>query len=678
MQKPGNNMRSYIYNIVLLVSRLLLAVVLFFIGRLFFYIYNFGLFADIEFWHLAKIFFIGIRFDLSVICYFNLLFIIVHLIPLGRVFALRPIQLFLKLYFVIINGILLFSNLIDSVYFHFVQKRSTADIFKFIFLSDDVPTLLPGFVKDYWFVGIIWLIIILLTWIIYPKFSQWRFDKSVMADKKVSNSKLWLLRKKKGMLLVYKLFMMLVLIGVTLIGARGGLQLKPLSIIDASRHVSVSQMPLVLNSVFTIMTTFGHDELIEKKYFTEKQCEEIYPIVHNFKNDNNDLNKKNIVVLLLESFSKEYVGSLNNYKGYTPFLDSLMQHSLVMENAFANGLRSIDAIPAIVIGVPSLMDDPFITSVYNTNSTNSIPVMLKEQGYYTAFFHGGTNGTMNFDGFAGYAGFDDYYGRFEYNNDDDYDGFWGIYDEPFLQYFAQKLNSFNQPFFAFDFTLSSHYPYNIPENHKDEFPEGTMRIHKVVRYTDFALMKFFNTAKNMPWYNNTLFIIVADHPAQSVIPSNKNDIEEIGQVLSSDLMSYYKNTSGRYAIPMMFYSPGDSLFIGVHSGTIQQTDIFSTILDYLNYSEPVIAFGTSILNDSSQRVAVQYVNGFYQITADKYSLLFDGEISISLYNNEEDPQHKQNLIQTETIIADSLETTVKSILQQYLTRMINNDLQIKK
>lgn len=665
--KPGNNMRIYNYNIMLLFKRLLLAVLLFFVGRLFFYVYNFGLFADIGFWQMIKIFIIGIRFDLSAICYFNLLFIVVHIVPLGKITALRPAQLFLKLYFVVVNGILLFANLVDSVYFHFVQKRSTADIFKFLFLSDDVPTLLPGFVKDYWFVGVIWLLVVALAWIVYPKLNRNRFESFVEAGKS----------KKTWMMLVYKLLVMILMVGLSLIAARGGLQLKPLSIIDASKHVSVARMPLVLNSVFTMMTTFGHDELTEKKYSTQEQCEAVYPVVHRFANNKNDFNEKNIVVLLLESFSKEYVGSLNGYKGYTPFLDSLMQHSMVMENAYSNGLRSIDAIPAIVTGIPSLMDDPFITSIYNTNTTNSLAIMLTELGYRTAFFHGGTNGTMNFDGFAGYAGFDDYYGRFEYNDDDGYDDHWGIYDEPFLQYFAHELNSFKQPFFAFEFTLSSHYPYSVPEIHKGKFPEGTMKIHKVVRYADYALRQFFNTAKKMPWYNNTLFIIAADHPAQSVIPSNKNDIEEPGEALSDYLMGYYKNTSGRYAIPAMFFSPGDSLFSGKYIPTVQQTDIFPTILDYLNYNKPFVAFGTSILDDSSRRIALQFVNGLYQITSGKYSLLFDGDKSTSLYNNEKDPKHGQNLLETETVIADSLETTVKAVLQQYLGRMIHNDLEVK-
>ena len=666
-QKHGNNMRLYNYNIVLLLKRILLAVLLFFFSRLFFYIYNYGLFADIEFLQLVKVFFIGIKFDLSVICYFNLLFVIVSLIPLGKLVAHRQVQLFLKLYFVVINSVLVLGNLLDSIYFHFVQKRSTADIFKYIFMSDDVPTLLPGFAKDYWFVGIIWLVIIALTWMIYPKLNEQKVDRIVKTDS----------ANKKSIVWIYNILMMIALIGFSLVGARGGLQLKPLSIIDASKNVSVSQMPLALNSVFTVMTTFGHDELQKKQYTTNKHCEEIYPVEFNFNREDRSFNEKNIVVLLLESFSKEYVGSLNDYQGFTPFLDSLMNHSLVMESAFSNGLRSIDAIPAIVTGIPSLMDDPFITSVYNTNLTNSLAIILKEKGYYTTFFHGGTNGTMNFDGFAGYAGFDNYYGRFEYDNDTDYDGYWGIYDEPFLQFFAHKLNSFKQPFFAFEFTLSSHYPYSIPENHKGKFPEGTMKIHKVVRYTDYALKQFFDTAKKMPWYKNTLFIIAADHPAQSVIPSSIDDIEESDQVLNYYFMKYYKNTSGRYAIPVMFFSPGDSLFKGSYNQTIQQTDIFPTILDYLNYDKPIISFGTSIFDNNSQRIALQFVNGLYQITSGKYSLLFDGDISTSLYNNEVDPQHKQNLIDTEIVIADSLEITIKAVLQQYTARMINNDLLIK-
>lgn len=661
-------MRIYNYKIILLIKRLLLAMALFTIARLFFFIYNIGLYSDIEFPDLIWIFISGLRFDLSVICYFNLLFILFHVVPIGKLFETKGIRLFLKIYFIVINGMLLFVNLSDSIYFHFVQKRSTADIYKLIFVSSDIFTLLPGFARDYWFIGIILLIIVVLTWIIYPKISL----------KKIRELRLVKYEKKKIVRPVYVYSLMIVLIGLTVIGARGGLQFKPLSIIDASKHVKASHMPLVLNTVFTCMTTYNQEYLGELKYFSDDQAGSLYPVIHKFENDNREFLNKNIVVLLLESFSKEYVGSLNNYNGFTPFLDSLSKHSMVIRNAYSNGLRSIDAIPAIVTGIPSLMDDPFITSVYNTNKVRSLVDILNEKGYYTSFFHGGTNGTMNFDGFAGYAGFTDYYGRTEYNNDNDYDGHWGIFDEPFLQYFAQKLNSFPEPFFAFEFTLSSHYPYRLPDEHIDNFPEGTMKIHKVVRYTDYALKQFFKTASTMPWYNNTLFIILADHPAQSVIPSIKNDIVDDKNNLSKSLLSYYKNTSGRYAIPMMFFSPGDTLFKSDYFETTQQTDLFPTILEYLNYNEPFLAYGNSLFDKNRNRIAVQFVNGLYQITSGEYSLIFDGRQSVSLFNNTSDPGHKQNLISRNSVVADSLENTMKAILQQYTTRMVNNDMLISQ
>ncbi len=656
-------MQTYFNNIVILLKRLSISLGLFFFSRLFFYIYNIGLYSDLDFLDLLKIFFFGIRFDISVICYFNIVFIILHVFPLGKVFNKNWLQLFLKIYFITINGLLTLVNLSDSIYFHFIQKRSTADIFKFIFMSDDVKTLLPGFIKDYWFVSLVWIVLLILTWVVYPK-------NRIIKKVKSYYSKSFFYKVK---LLSLKVLIMSLLLGLTLLGARGGLQLKPLSIIDASKYVSAGEMPLVLNTDFTIMTTYERNNLKLKSYYSTEESQTLYPVVHNFSSKGK-FNQKNIVILLLESFSKEYVGFLNDYNGFTPFLDSISKQSLVYNNAFANGLRSIDAIPAIVTGIPSLMDDPFITSIYSTNKTNNLPIMLGEKGYHTSFFHGGTNGTMNFEGFASYAGFDEYYGRNEYNNDDDYDGQWGIFDEPFLQYFAQKLNSFKEPFFAFEFTLSSHYPYRIPDIHKGKFPEGTMKIHKVVRYTDYALREFFKTAETMPWYNNTLFIIIADHPAQSVIPSITNDIKDKNEELNSYLASYYKNTSGRYGIPLLIFSPGDSLIPNTFSGTIQQTDLMPTILDYLNYDKPFVSFGSSFLDPNTQRIAVQFVNGLYQITSGNYTLLFDGDKSISLFNNAEDPKHINNILHEQPETAMKLESSIKALLQQYLYRMINNTL----
>ena len=187
---------------------------------------------------------------------------------------------------------------------------------------------------------------------------------------------------------------------------------------------------------------------------------------------------------------------MNNYKGYTPFLDSLIKESLVFTNAYSNGYRSLDAIPAAITSIPCLMDDPIITSVYSNNTFTTLPNLLKEKNYYSAFFHGGTNGTLGLDGFAKLLGFQDYFGRTEYNNDDDFDNYWGIYDEPFLQFMNKKLDEFPQPFLVMEFTLSSHYPYSMPSKYENTFKEGSLKIHRVVRYTDNALRHFFCRGEN--------------------------------------------------------------------------------------------------------------------------------------------------------------------------------------
>ncbi len=650
---------GFLHRVVSLFKLLIVLLALFFLSRVFFFSYNYFIFADNSFGELVKLFVAGMRFDIPVIIYFNLLFIIIYIFPVGNLIKYNWIRAFLKFYFVIVNSLLLLVDLSDAVFFHFTQKRSTADIIQFVFLSDDIKVLLPKFIRDYWFVPLFFILAIFLMWKLYAL---------IIKDDNEPGYKPANIKTASARIIAF-----LSLLGLFVIGGRGGLQLKPISIIDASKHASAENIPLVLNTPFSIMTTFGHNGIRAKHYFSSAKAQKIYPVIHQY-NHKQPVKRKNIVVLLLESFSKEYIGYFNNYKGYTPFLDSLIPHTLVFDNAYSNGLRSIDAIPAIASGVPALMNEALITSTYSTNKIPSLPEILKSKGYYTAFFHGGTNGTMNFDGFASHVGFDDYFGRYQYNNDNDYDGTWGIYDEPFLQFFAKTLNQSKQPFFAFEFTLSSHYPYKLPEQYQGTFKEGPLKIHKVISYADYALKRFFETASGMPWYKNTLFVICADHPAQSVIPSDNGTYDKNYEKLPLDKMAFYNNLTGKYAIPMMLYAPGDSTIKGVSHETVQQSDLFPTILDYLNINNPFVAFGQSFSDTLVPHVAFQFYNGILQITQGNYSLEFNGENAMALYNNENDLKHSVNLLDKEPEKAKEMETIIKAIYQQYSEKLQENKL----
>ena len=312
------------------------------------------------------------------------------------------------------------------------------------------------------------------------------------------------------------------------------------------------------------------------------------------------------MVVILESFSAAYSGRLSGGEGYMPFLDSLMGASLNMTRAYANGRRSIDGIPAILASMPELMDEAFITSPYAGLPFTSLANTLANEGYSTSFYHGGRNGTMGFDGFTRSAGFQRYMGLNEYpGNGEDYDGHWGVRDRPYLQYWAQELAKEKEPFFSTVFTLSSHHPYELPIQESARFAGGTQAIHPTLRYTDDALRQFFATARTMPWYTNTLFVITADHTA---------DLDRSGQ-------NYNKATD--YWVPLFFHAPGRIMPIDQPRVT-QHIDILPTVLDLLGYEKPFFSFGHSALQLGSPPYAINASNGIYQCFGDHFHMQFDG------------------------------------------------------
>lgn len=184
---------------------------------------------------------------------------------------------------------------------------------------------------------------------------------------------------------------------------------------------------------------------------------------------------------------------------------------MIFKNGFANGKLSMDALPSIVAGIPSLMTNSYISATYGTNTIQAYPSMLKGKSYHTSFFHGAFNGSQNFDKFAFIAGFDQYFGKNEYPHQGAEDGYWGIFDEEFMQFFCKKQTDFNQPFFSVLFSVSSHNPYPVPEKYRGKFPLGTAKIHESIGYADFALKQYFATAKKQDWFKNTLLVLTADH-----------------------------------------------------------------------------------------------------------------------------------------------------------------------
>ena len=632
---------SFYFNII---KRLLVILLIFSLSRIIFFLFNLSYFSGIGFKEFLLLLLYGIRFDVSAVFMLNAVYIFFVTIPFKFRYN-NGYRKFTNWIFYIVNSIGFAANCVDFMYFRFTLKRTTFDIFNLIGYGDDMQILLPQFIKDFWYVPLIWFALIFLM-IFLSKKSKSKISKST-----------WNFKHYLTQFLMFAIFLT-----ITLIGIRGGLQLRPLNIINAAEYSKAQNIPLVLNTPFTIIKTFNKQSLENVNYFkSEYELSSVYSPIHEIKNDSSEkFNNLNVVIIIMESFSKEHIGSLNKglengtYRGFTPFLDSLIEFSRVYTNAFANGKKSIEAIPAIVAGFPTLMNNPFISSIYSGNKINSLAALLKDKAYSTSFYHGGTNGTMGFESFALMSGFDKYVGRHEYNNDEDYDGKWGIYDEEFFQFFANELNQTKEPFMSTIFSLSSHHPYKIPEKYADKLPKGKLQIQQSIAYADYSLRKFFETASKMPWFENTLFVITADHTSDTYYP-------------------FYQNRLGMYSIPLLYYKPYSNLK-GIDNRISQQIDIMPTILDYLNFDDDYFAFGESSFDNLSNNFSISYLNNSYQLIMDDYLIQFSGNNIREMYNIKSDSLLENNIINSDFRNEQELSLFLKAIIQQYNSRMIKNNL----
>ncbi len=590
--------------------------------------FNASFFQNISVGELVSAFVKGVHFDFVSFMYFNVLFLLLSVIP-GDFKYKDLYQKVLKVLFVVSNSLVFLVNLVDIEYFQFNFKRATYNILGFIFSSElDVWNLIPQFAHDFWHIIVIWALMIFILIRFYPK---------VKHLPKASESSL--LRKISQSIIAVLLFF------IALVPVRG-IGIRPINLNTAALYSSTQNMHIVLNTPYTIVRTIGDTGLEKPHYFSDEDALKYFNPYHQF--DNSEAFKtNNVVILILESFSKEYVD-----KGYTPFLDSLSKKGLFFNNAFANGKRSIQALPSIFASIPALMDKAYATSEYSSNQINSIASVLKEKGYHTSFFHGGRNGTMGFDAFTKIAQFDNYYGLNEYPEPSHFDGHWGIFDEEYLSYYADKLNTFEEPFMSSVFTLSSHHPYTVPKKYKDVFKEGEAEITKVISYSDYALKRFFEKVSKMDWYHNTLFVITADHTGHGISRFNNNRV-------------------GGYRVPILFYHPSDTTLRGKSDKMMQQADIFPSILDYMNCKTPFIAFGNSAFREHNS-FSTNYSSGVYTMIKGDYVLLFDGDASTALYNHKKDPGLRRNIIKKHPEIKTDLEQILKAYIQSYNTRVIDN------
>ena len=641
-------MKIFRTHTALLVCRITLLYVVLMLCRALFYLYNHALIGALPADELWSLLCGSMKFDTVSILYANAVFILLSVVPLH----LRERHWWQSIcfwYYVIVNSLLLVAvSVADAIYFRYTQKRFSADEI-FFADNDNSLQLVLKFATENWYMVLVGVALIAVLVVGYRRRVK---VEQIFAG-------VWYY--------ISAFVVMLMVVGLAIGGIRGGFtkMTRPITISNATLYTADNaRATMILSNPFCILRTISSSgKLHYEKYFDDKTLAEIYSPEHFPAEDVSptELTGRNVVLFIMESFSAEHSALLrpdiykdSEQQGYTPFLDSLMRQSYTFYNMYANGKRSIQALPAVWSSIPSFKS-PFVLMPQALAETRSLPAILKDKGYETMFFCGSDHGSMGFGAYARQTGIEKLYSRQDYekvHGTNDFDGYWGVWDEKFLNYMGEVLSEQREPFFSTMFTLTSHHPFVVPEEYEGKYPKGHTPNHQCVGYVDDAFRKFFAKYENEEWFRRTIFVFVADH------------------VSSEKMTETFRRSPGDYHILGFMYAPDSALF-GEHRQVVSQIDIMPTLLGLMGNNEPYFAFGRDIFNEHTDvPFAINYDNNAFQAITGEHLIRFDEKDVTGVYAID-DVMHTTDL--RDRVDTNGVEQQIKAMIQSYYRRVENKD-----
>ncbi|GCC52735.1 sulfatase [Chryseotalea sanaruensis] len=374
------------------------------------------------------------------------------------------------------------------------------------------------------------------------------------------------------------------------------------------------------NGLYELFAAYRNNELDYDQFYKRIDSKEAFALVHQllktsdaeFVDSNTEgINRKisnvgeekklNVVLISVESFSADFMASFGNQQGITPFLDSLAQRSLLFTNLYATGTRTVRGLEALSLCVPPTPGQSIVRRPHN-EELFSLGKVFNEKGYESKYIYGGYGYFDNMSYFFGNNGYSVVDRSAIADEDIDYENVWGVADENLFELATREMDksSAEKPVFAHIMTTSNHRPYTYPEGRID-IPSHTNR-QGAVKYTDYSIDKFIKESSKKPWFNNTLFVIVADHCASSAgkteLPVNK------------------------YHIPMLIYAPSH-IAPGRMERLMSQIDIGPTMLGLLNFSYTSKFYGYDMfkLESGRERAFISTYQSLGYIKGDKLIVL---------------------------------------------------------
>lgn len=526
---------------------------------------------------------VGLRFDIFAICTFCGLFLFLINLPINSKIYLKLNSIFLNI-FILVFSLLLVS---DIIYFKLFSKHFTTEL---LLAKNHISYFCSLAFGEYLLVTIsIFLFTILLFYLSFKLINKYY--------------------TKPNTSIIYNAISILIMAFLIVVACRGGLQTRILSITDAYKSGRIIG-ELKLNGIFTALISIRsktncneinidlqkaisivQENLIEKD---EEIVNTNYPLMRHRKQFNVAGKNYNVVVILLESWQKDYIDSLSgsNYT-ITPNFDSLVKDALVFDKFYANGQRSIMGLMSVFLSFPYVTGLPYLGNGLENSGQTKLPLILKENGYDNVFVQGDKRESDNAIAFANYLGFDNAYGKEDIPILNKYDiEISKGYDIEGFEFFFNKINSLKKPFFGFYFTTTTHIPYaktilKSLEKYPEDGTEKTGYLNRLY-YADYALGEFMKKAKKEKWFENTVFILCADHQAYGVGGQN-------GTLEKTKVDKTFK-------IPMIIYCP--KLFKHkIIKEVGSQFDIVPTILDVLNIKTHYSSLGKSLFSKTNNRFA---------------------------------------------------------------------------
>lgn len=631
--------------------RVAMLYVVIIISQILFYLYNRELIGDISTTHSWELLRGALVFCNVSIVYALAPFLLLAILPLpDKVWCSRIYTQTMYWLYMVATTVVVALNFTDIVYFRYTQKRVTADEF-FFANNDNTTNLIFTFLAENWYLVLVALLLIVLVAVGYRR-------------RCVARS----LTQSCGIIWLSRVVIMVAVALCTVWGVRGGLtrMTRPITMSNAMLYTqSPSEANLILSNPFCIIRTMSKS-VARPIFFSDNDAEALFTPKHYPTEYQSEMfgryNGYNVVLIILESFSAEHSAMLmpeeHDGAGYTPYLDELMRQSLCFKRCYANGATSIAAPPTIWSSTPSY-ESAFMLMSESLAECRPMPRLLRDKGYDTAFFCGSEHGSMGFGAYAHIAGIERLYSMDTYVENHpatDFDGKWGIWDEPFLRYMGEELSALEEPFFASCFTLTSHHPFNVPEDVRDELPAGTTLNHRPVAYVDRAIGRFMAQCAEEEWYDNTLFVFIADH------------------VSSERMAERTLNTPGCFHIVGFIYAPDGSL-AEEYDHVVAQVDIMPTVLGLVGNTTPYFAMGRDIFNEP-QREPFSLIRSGYGYVGlwDDYVTMFDGKSITGVYTYD-DIEHQHDI--SHEVDVERADSVLKATLQQYYKHVAEMDFVVK-